>query len=101
MQTFPVWLQAVGSRHQITVERISDAHWLLSRLSRDFVFKNSTPLRTDHLTGHCSFEIASLPPTSFSGIQTILKRIPTVFVVNGSACDSQESICSDSLVKSS
>ena len=82
MQSFRVWLQAAGPRHQITVEKISDANWLLSRLSRDFVFKNSTPVRVDDLTGNCRFEISSLPPISLSAIKSVLARIPTVNLVN-------------------
>lgn len=90
MKTFQVWLHPFGAGCNVRIEGIENTRWLLSRLSRDFVFKNSTSIKAE-LTGSIhSFDITCVPPMSQSRLTALLGRIPSVQLMTDSRVEAPE-----------
>jgi len=57
METFRVWLQPTGNLCRVRVDGMQNACWLLTRLSRSFVFKTPEPVRQEAGSSVCSFHV--------------------------------------------
>jgi hypothetical protein len=81
MISFRVWTRPLGDASQVCVEGSGNAHWLLGRLSRSFVFKSSAPVRDEIDSAFCTFQIPYGSQTSRSAIEKLLAVIPEVQLV--------------------
>ena len=78
MNSFRVWIRPLGNSCRVRVDGIDNAHWLLSRLSRQFVFKTGKPVREDPDSNFCSFLVSYTPPLTPGQFEEILASIPPV-----------------------
>jgi hypothetical protein len=53
-----VWIRPLTNACVVRVEDGERAKWLLTRLSRSFVFKTSEPLMEDQHSARCMFRVA-------------------------------------------
>jgi hypothetical protein len=81
MNRFRVWLRPLGDFCRVRVDGITNAQWLLTRLSRDFVFKTFEPIGEEEGSSCCSFQIPYNPPFSHAKSQRLLAAIPPVQVM--------------------
>lgn len=78
MQRFTVSIRSLGSRYLVNVEGRENANWLLSQLSRQFVFRSAEPIREDRESLFCTFDVpynSRLPVRQF---RQLLEAIPEV-----------------------
>jgi len=78
MSAFHVWLRPLGEICRVRVDGRKNANWLLDRLARSFVFKNSEPVREEGNTSFCTFLLPCNSQVSHSGIERLLAKIPEV-----------------------
>ena len=78
MNRFRVWLRPLGGFCRVRVDGIMNAHWLLTRLSRDFVFKTFEPIREEAGSSCCSFQVPYNPPLSHANFERLLAAITPV-----------------------
>lgn len=90
MKSFQVWIHPSGAGCQVRVEGIENTRWLLSRLSRDFVFKNSTSIKAESTGSIHRFDITCIPPMSESRLAALLGRIPSVQLMTNSTAEVSE-----------
>ena len=65
----------------VRVEGIRNAQWLLTRLSKSFVFKSSKPLEDDKVTACSSFQVQYSSQISGLTFAKLLAAIPEVTLV--------------------
>lgn len=78
MHQFAVWVRPMGSHYLVSVEGLENANWLLTQLSRDFIFRNAEPITQDSDSAHCTFHVpydGRLPVHHF---RRVLAAIPEV-----------------------
>lgn len=78
MSPFQVWICPSEDYCDVHVDGISNAHWLLSRLGREFVFKTTDPIREEAGSSQCSFRVPYKPPVSRAMFERLLASIPPV-----------------------
>ncbi len=62
----------------VHVDGIRNAHWLLSRLGREFVFKTIDPIREEAGSSQCSFRVPYKRSVSPVVFEQLLASIPPV-----------------------
>lgn len=78
MNRFRVWICPSEDHCDVHVDGISNAHWLLSRLGREFVFKTIDPIREEAGSTQCSFRVPYKRPMSPAMFEQLLAAIPPV-----------------------
>lgn len=76
MSPFRVWIDPLGDFCRVRVEGTNNAHWLLARLSREFVFKTIAAMKTG--TSCCQFQVAYSSCLSPEKFELLLAAIPSV-----------------------
>ena len=84
MLRFDVLMRCVGHGCHLSVDGMANAQWLLSRLSHEFVFKNSSVIRQEAESSKYGFDITCIPPMSSSRLESLLRRIPSLNVTSES-----------------
>lgn len=78
MQQFAVWIRPVGSHYLVNVDGLENANWLLSQLSRHFVFRSAEPIRQDGDSSLCTFHVpydSRLPLRQFRQLLTAIPEV--------------------------
>jgi hypothetical protein len=65
----------------VRVEGSENTQWLLTRLSRSFVFKSSEPVFEDATGDCCTFQVPYNSLTSRSALERLLGTIPEVHML--------------------
>ena len=78
MKTFRVWLRDLGHDCRVRVDGITNAEWLLQRLSQSFIFKTSQPVREEEGSSCCTFRVAYAFKMSPQSLGRILAGMPEV-----------------------
>lgn len=78
MVPFRVWICPSGDVCQFRVDGIKNADWLLSRLSREFVFKTREPIREESGSSRCSFQVPYGRSLPHARLERLLASIPPV-----------------------
>lgn len=82
MIEFRIWIRSLGGGSRIRVEgNENNARWLVDRLSRSFVFKNSEPIREDAATRCFTFVVPYTSQTPRNTLERLLATIPEVTLV--------------------
>jgi hypothetical protein len=68
----------LGSMCRVRVDGAGNAQWLLTRLSRSFVFKSAAPLHHDVGTACSSFQVPYTSQVSRSVFERLLEAISEV-----------------------
>jgi hypothetical protein len=78
MHQFSVWVRLLGSHYLVNVEGLNNANWLLSQLSRQFVFRSAEPIREDRDSPFCTFHVPYDPRLPVRQFRQLLEAIPEV-----------------------
>ena len=78
MDRAPVWIQPLANVCLVRVEGRERAKWLLTRLSRYFVFKTSEPVNEDQDSLRCTFRLPYSSAMPRQEIERVLTRIPEI-----------------------
>ena len=78
MNLFHVWIRPLVSTCRVRVDGMQNAKWLLTRLSKSFVFKTSEPLDDDMKTACSSFQVQYSFQMSGPKFAKLLAAIPEV-----------------------
>jgi hypothetical protein len=78
MNAFRVWIRPLGDACRVRVDGLRNAEWLLTRLSRSFVFKSAAPRDDDTATSCSSFQVPYNSQVSRSTLEKLLAAIPEV-----------------------
>lgn len=81
MKSFRVWIRSLDRSSRVRVEGIANTEWLLSCLSRSFVFKSSEPVCEEATGDCCTFKVPYDSFNSHSGLKRVLGAIPEVNVM--------------------
>jgi hypothetical protein len=81
MDRAPVWIQPLANVCFVRVEGKERAKWLLTRLSRYFVFKTSEPVTEELNSSRCTFRLAYSSVLPRQEIERILARIPEIQIL--------------------
>ena len=81
MNEFRVWLRPLGSTCQLRVDGVRNAHWLLDRLGRSFVFKTAPPMDEEEGSSCCTFRVAYSSQISRRRVERLLAAIPEVSLI--------------------
>jgi hypothetical protein len=69
---------SLGDFCRVRVDGVENAHWLLTRLSHDFVFKTFEPIREISGSSCCTFQVPYNPPLSHAKLERLLAATPPV-----------------------
>lgn len=75
MDRASVWIRHLANACVVRVEDSQRAKWLLTRLSRSFVFKTSEPLIEDQYSARCTFRLGY---SSIMGQQQIVQALENI-----------------------
>jgi hypothetical protein len=78
MQPFTVCVRPLGSHYLVNVEGLANATWLLTQLSRHFVFRTAEPIRQDAHSSLCTFHIPYDARMPVHQLRKLLGAIPEV-----------------------
>jgi hypothetical protein len=78
MNTFRVWIRPLCGVCRVRVDGITNAMWLLTRLSRSFVFKSSEPMEDDEKAFSSTFHVPYGSQMSHFKFERLLADIPQV-----------------------
>lgn len=78
MQRLTVWIRPLGSRYLVNVEGRENANWLLSQLTRYFIFRSAEPIRQDMDSSFCTFYVAYDSRLPVHRFRRLLDAIPEV-----------------------
>ena len=78
MNPFRVWIRPSEDFCDVRVDGISNAHWLLNRLGREFVFKTIESIREEAGSSQCSFQVPYKRSLSPAKLERLLAAIPPV-----------------------
>ena len=78
MNRFRVWLRPLNSGCKVRVDGITNAKWLLDRLSRSFVFKSSEAMNEDEFFPACVFAVPYGSQMSYPVFTKLLSGISEV-----------------------
>jgi hypothetical protein len=78
MKSFRVWIGTLDRSSRVRVEGSENTQWLLTRLSRSFVFKSSEPVCEESTGDCCTFQVPYNSLTSRCGLERLLRTIPEV-----------------------
>lgn len=81
MNAFSVWIRPLSSVCRVRVDGLRNAEWLLTRLSRSFVFKSAAPLDDDLATACANFQVPYSSQLSRSKFERLLAAIPEVKLI--------------------
>jgi hypothetical protein len=81
MNRFRVWICPSEDFCDIRVDGISNAHWLLNRLGREFVFKTFESIREEAGTCRCLFQVPYKRSVSPAKLEQLLASIPPVQLI--------------------
>jgi hypothetical protein len=82
MNPFRVWIRPLYYVCRVRVDGITNAMWLLTRLSRSFVFKNSEPMEDDEKASISTFYVPCSSQISHFKFERLLAGIPQVQVMS-------------------
>jgi hypothetical protein len=85
VNTFRVWLQPSDYGCVVLVEGIDNAHWLLDRLGRSFVFRSAEPIAERRNTPLCTFQVVCGPFMSIHQLQKLVAAMPEVVLMRVAA----------------
>ncbi len=77
MNAFRVWITPLDYEYLICVDGLDNARWLLTALTKSFVFASAQPVGHDERSALCTFQVPrnSLP---FSKLKKLLRAMPEV-----------------------
>ncbi len=78
MKPFSVWIRPLGTDGKVRVESMAIAAWLLTRLSRLFVFKGSEAVNQEECFPCCTFRVVYGSQMNHSLFMKLLNGIPEV-----------------------
>jgi len=78
MSSFRVWIRPTGGTCKVRVDGITNAAWLLNRLSQSFIFKTSEPIRDDSGSSCSTFRVLYNSQVSRFTFEKLLAAIPQV-----------------------
>ncbi len=78
MEAFRVWVQPMDHEYRVSVDGFENAHWLLDRLGRAFVFKSAVPLDEDGQSSLCTFQVPYNSRLPFAMFRKLLVAMPEV-----------------------
>ncbi len=81
MNPFRVWLSPIDSTCKVRVDGISNARWLLTRLSQFFLFKSAEPIHEEQDSSCCNFRVEYNFQMSHPKFQRLMAAIPEVEVI--------------------
>jgi hypothetical protein len=81
MDEFSVWVRPLGHEYLVCVDGIENAKWLLSRLSRSFIFRSAEPIRDEYGSSLCTFHVPHDGRLPISQFNRVLSDIPEVSLV--------------------
>jgi hypothetical protein len=78
MKTFRVWIRPLCGVCRVRVDGITNAMWLLTRLSRSFVFKSGEPMEDDKNASSSTFYVPCSSQVSHFKFEKLLAGSPQV-----------------------
>ena len=78
MNTFRVWIRPLYNVCRVRVDGIPNARWLLTRLSRSFVFMSSEPMEDDEKASCSTFHVPYSSQMSHFKFERLLAGIQQV-----------------------
>ena len=78
MNQFHVWLRPSRTGCKVRVDCVSNARWLLNRLSRSFVFKSSEAMNEEEFFPACVFGVVYGSQMCHSAFRKLLNGMPEV-----------------------
>jgi hypothetical protein len=78
MDPFHVWLRPRTGHCTVRVSGTKNARWLLDRLARSFVFKNSEAIHDDDALLTSTFQVSHSSQTPYLNFVRLLVAIPEV-----------------------
>ena len=78
MNTFRVWIRPLYGVCRVRVDGITNAIWLLTRLSCSFVFKSGEPMEDDEKASSSTFHVPYGSQMSPFKFERLLAGIPQV-----------------------
>lgn len=78
MESFRVLVQQMDYEYRVTVEGAANAGWLITELSRAFIFKSALPMASDRDASLHSFQVPLTALLPFAAFRRILSAMPCV-----------------------
>lgn len=93
MNAFPVWIRPQGTDGRVRVDSMTNATWLINRLSQSFVFKGSEAVNQDECSPCCTFRVVYGSQMCHAGFKKLLAGIPEVTVMADPAPEKERMQC--------
>ncbi len=82
---FRVWIRPLADACRLRVDGMQNARWLLTQLSRSFLFKSAKPIDDDEGPSSCVFHIRYSSQVSHHTLEKALAAISNVELISDPA----------------